>query len=288
MSRFAGALAPPPRPVSPLLALGVLFGGFLQLFGAAFFSFGMVFAWLFAGEVDQLAQLAFRGPSVHTTATVLGTAASGKEGRRRIFEVTYRYQYEGTSRTGRGYTFDDGDFPEGRALDVEVLIDAPERSRAEGLRIKQFGLPALVSLVFPAAGLIALGAGLRRGARALRLLRHGVLSTGRLIQRHRTGGHVNNRPIYRLVYEFRDQRGETRFAEARAHDLERLTDEAAEPLLYAPNRADEAVLLDELPTVVAVRAHGGLAVENPVMTALRVATALSLLGVHGYVAFRLL
>jgi hypothetical protein len=284
MARFTSAFPPPPRPVPPLLALGVMFGGFMQLFGALFFSAGMGFAWLFAADVDALAQLAFHGPTVRTTATVSGVTPSGKEGRRPLFEVSFGYVHEGVSWSGQGYTFDGLRYEKGQPIQIEVRRNAPGRTRAEDLRIKRYGPEGLVTLIFPAVGIALLMSGTRRGLHALRLLKTGVLTTGRLVKKERTGGHVNNQPIYALTFAFRDQRGGSHTAEARTHETARLTDDSAEPLLYAPDKPDGAVMLDELPTLVEIRGNGQLAVGNPLTMVFRVALVLLLLGVHGFVA----
>jgi hypothetical protein len=286
MPRLGPMIAPAPRPVSALLALAVLFGGLLQLIGWCFFGFGMIFVWAFVGNSDLVAQLLFRGATARAEATVTGTVETGaSENHVRIHEVRYSYVHEGQPHSGVGYTDEPEAFATGRTLELEVLRAQPERSRVPGLRMKEFGAGSLFTLLFPAIGLGLALAGLPRSLRVLRLLRSGTATTGRLVDRQRTGGSVNERPIFRAIFEFRDQRGMTRLAEAKTHLVERLADEAEEHLLYDPDAPGLAVMLDDLPAKLIIRSDGHLAVGNPFATFFRVLLPLSIIGLHVAVAW---
>ncbi len=279
-------LTPAPRPVPPLLALAVLFGGLLQVMGWCFFGFGMIFVWVFVGNSDLVAQLLFRGPTVRAEATVTGTAETGSsEGEVRIHEVRYSYTHDGLGYSGVAYTQEPEAFATGRTLELEVLRASPERSRVPGLRMKEFGAGALFTLLFPGIGLGLALAGLPRSLRVLRLLRLGTATTGRLVDRQRTGGSVNEKPIYRAIFEFRDLRGMVRLAEAKTHLVERLADEAEERLLYDPDAPGVAVMLDDLPAKTVIRPDGNLAVRDPFATFFLVLLPLSMIGLHAAVAW---
>lgn len=113
---------------------------------------------------------------------------------------------------------------------------------------KEAPLPAAVMIsLFPLIGLVFIGVGLRRGLRALRLLRRGIPATGRLVARERTNVTINDRPVVRLTFEFKTVDGRTARAATETHLVENLSDGAGEDLLYDPEDPAAAVFLDDLP-----------------------------------------
>jgi hypothetical protein len=89
---------------------------------------------------------------------------------------------------------------------------------------------------------------LRYGNRRARLLRDGVFTTGVLKSKRPTNTRVNNRTVYVLDFEFTARDGRRCIATARTSMTERLTDEREEPLLYNPEKPEDAVMLDDAPS----------------------------------------
>jgi hypothetical protein len=125
------------------------------------------------------------------------------------------------------------------------------------------GRPPLGSMVvFPllllcAAGGLAIGTVLYN-RRDLVLLRDGVLTTGTIIDR--TERSTGKGIVWTLFFRYvtaRDGEKMKKIVVEQA-DLERLIDEAAEPLLYDPARPERALLLDALPDRIRVTADGAL------------------------------
>jgi len=244
----------PPRHVPLGLRLHVLFGGPMQQFGWLFFGFGLIFVWLFALNADVGALVRFLIPYATAEGRVLEVAETGAseggsddEPGNPIFAVTYRFvapnasTYTGTSFT-TGHRFQPG----ARVL-VEFPLDRPQESRLQGARRALFGPAALISLIFPAIGLVFVSLGLWDGVKANQLLQGGRLARAQLRSKEGTGATVNNRPVVKLAFEFVAHDGTPHAVEIRTSLPESLEDESEETVLYDPSDADFAILLDGLP-----------------------------------------
>jgi hypothetical protein len=123
------------------------------------------------------------------------------------------------------------------------------------------GGPSLAGLVAFAIAALAGGAvqavALTRNARDLRVLRHGRLSEGKLVEKiekpHRRG--VN----WTLVFSYPTTSGQQRTTvKVENANVDRLVDADREPLVYDPHAPAYAVLLDALPDHVRVDDDGAL------------------------------
>ena len=235
----------PPRRVPLSLRLVNLFNGWSQI-GWAVFGFGMIFFWAFGGNAD-FSFLTFRNPEGRTTGRITrveGTGAS--ENHQSISANHYEYSVAGQPFHGTSYSLGSS-ASEGSEVTVEYDEDAPQRSRIEGMRRGQFGPFVLFVTIFPAIGLVFLIVGTRTGTKRNHLLREGILTTGKCIDRRPTNVRINRQPVWEVVFEFFDRNGQRRECSARAVDTTRLEDEAAEPLLYDPNDPSKAFVVDEAP-----------------------------------------
>lgn len=102
-------------------------------------------------------------------------------------------------------------------------------------------------LLFPVIGLAFIVAGLRKGLRGMRLLRHGMLAEGRFTGKRATNTRINKRTVWELTFEFTTASGRRATATARTHEPEALMDQTLEPLVYDPLDPSNAVMLDDLP-----------------------------------------
>ena len=64
------SLPPPPRRVPPLVSAALLFGNVVTVIGAAVFSFGMIFFWVFALDSDAISWLRMQGHVEQVGGTV--------------------------------------------------------------------------------------------------------------------------------------------------------------------------------------------------------------------------
>ncbi|MDE2292514.1 MAG: hypothetical protein KGL53_10565 [Elusimicrobia bacterium] len=237
-------LAGPAREVPLSARLQFLFGGFLNQFGWFFLGFGLVFVRIFGGAADLSAVTAFHGRLETAPAALSVVRRTGfSANKRRVFAFDYSFQEDGETYHGTSFSQDDrlsgpvtAEFPAGH----------PSLSRLRGMRRKPFGPGALFVVIFPVIGLVILAFGLRKALRGIRLLRRGMLATGRQSGMAPTNTTVNGRVVYELTYAFKTASGEERTVKARSERPEGF-DEAAEPVVYDPVDRDNAMLLDDLP-----------------------------------------
>lgn len=242
-----------PRRVPLHVAARVMFGGFINQFGWCFLGFGMIFVWIFGANADVAGLVAFQGPRTTVPATVTSSEPTGaSEGGGEHSEGTpiyanhYRFEYQGKTYAGVSYATGNRLEP-GSQVPVEIAGSNPRRSRIRGMRSATFGPIVLLVFIFPVVGLAFLGAGLWQSLKALRLLRHGEVAEGKVVEKKRTNMTINNRRVYRLTFAFTTRDGRKLRAIARTHQSELLEDEALEPLLYDPADPTRSTLLDHLP-----------------------------------------
>lgn len=245
------------------LTVRILFGGFGQL-GWVLVAFGMVFVWIFDAGAGVAEWIRFSGDVETVQGTTTGwrpTSLSINEVQ--VYETLYAFELpDGRSFTGS--SFETGSWRgDGQAVAVEYLEGEPSVSRIQGMRWSQGGIGVAFVFIFPLVGLLMGLAGLRRGLRALRLLRHGEVTHGVLRSKEPTGTKINERPVLRMTFEFDVPAQGTFEVEAKTHRPERLEDEDRELLVYDPRDPDAAVLLDELACEPRVGDRGELLARRP-------------------------
>ena len=183
--------------------------------GAMVLLFGVVF--LAAGLLILDVERVFAPAERRAQAELLGKASrkvADESGGRRAYDATYRFEtaagetITATSEIGYGRwrTLNAGD-----AIEIDYLISAPERSRLAPQQSDDTALGWAFALC--GAFGVAAGAGLcgwmARSARRLqRLARDGDLLAAETREIRRIAVRVNNRPQFRLIYEYEDWRGD--------------------------------------------------------------------------------
>lgn len=237
----------------PLSArLAVRLGNLWSLIGWGVFGFTMIFGWMILATADLTFGLQFAGDLETAPAEVTEVEkTSMSENERKIHAVGYRFTGpDGQVRQGVSYTFAP---PEpGEAVTVEFPRDDPETSRITGMRHKPFPGFLAVFLLFPLAGWVVVMVGWSKGGKNLRLLRTGVLTRGRLVDKKPTASRVNNQRVWKMVFAFTDAEGNEHQAVARTHKPEKLTDQPEELVLYDPAGPYRSALLDALPGGVGI------------------------------------
>jgi hypothetical protein len=246
---------PAPRRVPLSLRILAVVGGFAQI-GWAVFGFSTIFVWTFVANADlpfsmtgDLAMAAGRVTSVERTGA--------SENKTRVMANHYEYTVLGRRFEGVSYTTGSSVAP-GDLVVVQYRPDDPSRSRIEGMRRRMFGPVVLIVLIFPLVGLVFIIAATWGGMRRARLLKDGILTTGKLLHSRPTNMTVNKRRVYELTFSFTSYDGRPCEAKARTSQTERLEDEELEPLLYDPLRPNVAYLLDEVPARPQVNEAGEL------------------------------
>lgn len=238
-------LAPPPRHVPLSLRAVNVFNGISQI-GWFVFGFGMIFVWAFIGNAD-FSFLTFRGPHAQSVGRVTRVAQTGaSENERPVVAHHYEFSVAGSRFSGTSYTTS-GAKSEGETVEVEYDEKNPSRSRIAGMRRAQFGPVVSLVGIFAFIGLVMVWFATRSGFRRNHVLSHGVLVTGKLVAKERTNVTVNDRPVWKLTFEFTGRDGRKHEANAHSTDTSRLEDESEEPLLYDPDDPERAYVLDEAP-----------------------------------------
>lgn len=236
--------AAPPRSVPLSLRIVNFFNGGAQI-GWFVFGFGMLFFWLFAAQADySFVTFHVDGKTSGRVTRIEGTGA--EENDTAVEAHHYEYSVAGRTLTGISYSTSHA-VAEGAEVTVEYDESTPERSRIAGMRRALFGPWAAIVVIFPAIGYLILYFATQTGLQRNHLLREGILTTGKLIDRQPTNVTVNKRRVWELTFEFTDRSGQRREAKARATDTSLLQDDAREPLLYDPNDPSTAYVLDEAP-----------------------------------------
>jgi hypothetical protein len=145
---------------------------------------------------------------------------------------------------------------------VEYLTREPGYSRIGGMRRDILGPWALMAGLVPGAGLVFAMLGLRRGRRAIRLLRDGLPAPGLLTGKTATGARVMGRAVYRMTFDFTARDGITYSTTVSTNRPELLEDEEQESVLYDASDPDCAVPIDALPGKLSLD-HAGRIVAGP-------------------------
>lgn len=251
-------MMPPPRiiPLSCRLVLllnaGVQVGAFVLLFSTPFF-------WLFVGNAD-LGRLTFHGDSMRTNGVVTAVEDTrASENRRHIWRVRYHYSVSAEAYDGASYSSGGSDHAIGDLVIVEYLKRDHSSSRIEGLRRGMFGAGVLFVLIFPLIGAVITLIALRFGARRSEILVRGIAVFARYKETRPTNVTVNRRPVYEVIHEYRTLEGEVREASTRTTDVDALTDDSEELLLYDPARPDSGVPVDSIKPLPPLDDAGGFA-----------------------------
>jgi hypothetical protein len=280
-------LAGPPRPVSLLVRLQVLFGGSINQFGWCFFGFGMVFFWLFVGRADLTSWYRFRGPLATVQGQVTGSSDTGaSEGGSKshrgspVYKNEFAFvvddkEYHGASyATGRR-------LQAGHTATVEYVPGKPGVARIQGMRTNVFGPVVLFVVIFPLAGLGILSFGLVRGARACNLLAHGVQTSAKLTFRGSTNMRVNRQPVYEFTFVFKTLDGEVSTAKVRSA-AELFQNNAEELIVYDPRQPGRAQLLQALPGAPQIGEDGHIVSRRPASALLCAVVPLVSIFGHGW------
>jgi hypothetical protein len=246
----------PPRSVplscrlALMLNLGVQIGFFVLAFSTPFF-------WLFVANAD-LPWLTFRGEVTRTNGAVTSVVSThASENKRHIWALSYRYSVDARQYEAVSYVTGGTDLEPGSLVIVEYLKGNPAKSRIEGLRRGMFGPAVLFVLIFPLIGLAIVLVALRYGVRKSAILSRGVTVFAKYKETRATNMTVNKRPVFEVIHEYRTLEGELREASTSTTDVDSITDDAEEMLLYDPARRDSGVPVDSLTPLPELDEGGG-------------------------------
>lgn len=222
----------PPRYLSIFTGINVLFGGFYVQFGSIFFWFGMIFLLVFGGQSDIKHWFSADGEWIQTEGVLLEINKTSSEiNEEYVYEYVFSYNAEGQSFSGKSNATFNGE-QEGTLVNVEYKSDQPLRSRIVGMTSEIFpAWIALIVLIFPAIGFGFLFFGFKENIKALRLLRNGIFTRGKMKSYEATNTRINDQTVYAYKFEFLAN-NKTYLAECKTHLTAKIEDEETEKILY--------------------------------------------------------
>lgn len=255
----------PGRGLGPVVSASVALGGVLALIGWLVLGFAMIFVWVFGSQSEAFALLSFRGPVLRAEGRVLSVAqTSMSEGGSKtspgtpIFEITFEYDpATGAKQQDKCYTLG-SQLNLGDTVQVEYVTGPPPRARVAGTRLAPFESWVLFVLIFPLAGLVLICTSYALGFKTLGMIRRGKLALGWLVDKTPTNTRINNRTVYKLTFEFVDEKGNAQHASIKTHHTEKVEDQAEERLFYDPRNPANARMIDLLPRGLKVGEDGAI------------------------------
>ena len=251
----------PPRYLDAFTQSTILLGGAIQQFGWGFFSFGMIFFWVFVGNSQVFYLFENRNDWKETEGVVSVVAPTNmSENDQIIYEAEFTFIHDYREYVGKSYS---GGRIYGETQAVWVIYDEddPTRSMIKGSRRAPFGYSVAFILIFPLLGAIFIVYQFIRNQRFLKLLKLGVFSLGKQVNKEPTGGSItiNNvtYPIYKYTFEFL-VKGIARQAICKTHQTNLVEDEEEEIVLYDPLNPSYNMVYDAVPNVPEIDADGYL------------------------------
>jgi len=280
----------PPRNISMTIKLKNLFGGFSNQFGWFFFSFGLIFVWVFTMQSDLTGWYHYSGELIEINGVVSSVSPTNVSvNNRKVYKYDYSFEdNNGIFHKSASYSSKSSVSKGDRVL-IEYPIDKPEFSRIKGMGHNMIGLFfGLFPLLFPMIGLVFIFFGIKKGLKANRLLRLGYFAEGKLEGKKRTNTRINDQTVYKFIFSFKDRYGNKQKITTKTHKTYALEDEINEKLLYNPNNPKEAIMFDTLNASLKLNNDGSIE-SNSFFDIFRIMfiPVVSLI-VHPYVLYNLL
>jgi len=246
----------PPRELVGGLRLRLLLGGRLSQTGWGLLAFGLLLLQWRGTLIDFDAVLVFRGDLVQHEARVVESSTSDfSVNEDRVYETTFTWDAEGDTQTDHSWGYEE--HAPGAVVTVESPAARPTRARIAGERSGPWPLSAMALFAFfLVPGLLITLFGLTRGRRATQLLVHGSLAQGQLVKKHVGYTTSKGRSVVTYTFAFDDEFGEEQRAVITTHRVELISESEPEPLVYAPDRPERALLLNTLPSRPTPGPHG--------------------------------
>lgn len=251
-------LADAPRRMPIRLALTLRFGGTVSLIGWIFSAFAMAFLAGVAAfaHYSEAVQLQF-GELKAAQGVMLGWSETNSYvNEEPVIANHARFTAEGAERECTSYAVALGLAPD-EAVTVEYVAGNPAVCRIVGMDaslVPWWLLLILLPFLLIGGGFAFFGG--RSAGRTVKVLRHGRKGYGQVVSRRDTGVRINEDIQWEVAVEFTDERARSHRATTRSLDLDEVTDDPEEGLLYLPDRPEWMLLVDALPDVVDIDDRG--------------------------------
>lgn len=217
------------------------------MIGWIFFGVGMIFFLLMGLDSNLFTFHRFMGALEKTEGKVLKTSYTDWSiNEESVVRWVYTFDYQGKKYLGTSYAVETTALPDQNVI-VEFAANSPEYSRIEGLNeaLTPWWVTIIV-MIFPTLGLLFIYLSVRHLPKTIGLLRSGTPAYASYVDKEPTNMIVNDMPVYKLRFQFEDDRGDTHYVFAQSHLIDDLMDDPQEAIIYHPQEPEKALLLDEL------------------------------------------
>ncbi|MBN2695593.1 DUF3592 domain-containing protein [bacterium] len=248
-------LSNPPRVLTILEKLTIMFNGVFAQIGWIFIAFSIPFVFAFVLQSEVMTLIKFKGDIKETTGKLIKTeATSAKINKQSVFEYKFEFvDQNGSKQSGLSYGFY-GERPQTDSVTVEYVSDNPTLSRIKGMKREIFDIWVLFVLIFPLIGFIFVIVSIVLGLKKISLIEKGYLYFGKLVKKQPTNMRVNNRTVYALTFQF-EADGSKEEVIAKTHETEELQDEPEEAILFNPITR-KGFLWDNIKPALNIDNHG--------------------------------
>lgn len=252
----------PPRRLNIFTHISVLFGGFNIQFGSIFFWFGMIFLLVFGGNSSIIHLFSFDGNWVETEGLLLEINETSSEmNGEEIYQYVFSYNVDGQSLTGRSNAPFRGEEEE-TIVQVEYRSANHTRSRIIGMQTEIFpAWVAFLTLIFPAIGFGFLFFGFKENFKALKLIKNGTFTRGKMLGHKATNTRINEQTVYAYEFEFYAN-NQPQIATCKTHLTDKIEDEETEKILYDPSDPSFNVVYDAIPSAPRIDRFGKIKQSN--------------------------
>lgn len=246
----------PPRYVSLLTRMLILWGSPLQM-GAWFFLFlGSIFAWIFVGQSELPYLFQSEKKWMEAPGEIFSQdATSMSQNEVTIYKALATFEVDGETFLAKGYVSGPKFSPQEK-VDVQYSASDPNHAFIKGTRKAAFSSWVAFVFLFPMIGLIGLLAIFAQNRKRLNLLVNGIFTRGELKNKEITNTRINNMPVFKYQFAFKVG-GKEYHSKCKTHQASRVEDEEREIILYDPMNPEKSAVYDAGP-MPEIDVHGQL------------------------------
>ena len=244
-------LVPPPRHV-PIPTMCTMLTGIVGLFGAVFFSFGMIFVWVFGSQVHPIDNWRVKHSSKIAPAIIQSISTTGASvNEEKVYKYNFQYQPgDGIPLEAECYTVNRR-WKEGDRTLARYVPGHEKLASLEGASLNVFPVWILLLIsLFPIVGFTLFIIPFISGIKNIKLLKYGIITGASNLHTSTSNMSINDEPVLKYSFQFTDRLGMTYMGSSNSLATPYLGDEAAEPVLYLPSDPERSMLVDSIPLKV--------------------------------------
>ncbi|WP_196894719.1 hypothetical protein [Aureivirga marina] len=166
-----------------------------------------------------------------------------------FYGIEYKFKLDDFEDTGISYGTNNN-LREGDFVTIEYAEGNPSANRVADMDII-LGKDYLIIILFPLViGLILIYLNTKKGLQNYKILVEGIVDKGKLIEKSPTLIRVNDRRVYKLVFQYEDKSKNKYTTHVKTQFTKKLEDENYESLIYLESEPKKVVIIDSLPNIV--------------------------------------